>query len=88
MTKYKVTYNQIMSDHALATPEPVSSEIVEAEGWEDLVAYIENQQDLTPSYYKRKEVMGFQFVSNMGAVTVEVYEEPKIKQIPKAKNKI
>jgi len=81
--KIKISYFDIMSDHILASPEFSSCEVVEANGLDDkkLDEYIISKQDFYGHHYKKEYSHGFDYISNQGAVKVEIYEEPKVKRL-------
>jgi hypothetical protein len=80
MPKYTISYYGILSDHIFATPEYVSSEIVNAPSYDDVVKYVLGKKDLYGHPFKQKSSFGFDFISHAGAAKIEKYN-PKIKKI-------
>ena len=78
--RFKIKYYYLKSDHMLACPEYDHEEIVEVRSLEKLDKYITTQKDQMGHYFRKKKSFGFDYISNQGAVKVEVYN-PKIKKI-------
>lgn len=78
--KYKIKYYYIKSDHIFASPEYDHNEIIDTSSEEELQKYIESKKDQYGNNFKKENSFGFDYISNQGAVKVEIYN-PKIKKI-------
>lgn len=79
--KIKVKYYSIQSDHILAVPAFSHSEIVEVSSYEKLDKYIKKQKDPYGHHYRKEKYLGFDYISNAGAVKVGLYKSPRVKKI-------
>lgn len=84
--KYKITYHEIQSDHILAVPEAVNSEIVEADSLSKIDKHICSKKDWNGNNYRRasatdKKMFGFDYISSTGGVKVKKYRFAKVKKL-------
>ncbi len=80
MKKVIIEYYYIKSDHLLATPAFDHKEIIEGTD-KQIENYILKQKDPWNHKFKKKSFMGFNYISNQGAIKVLPYIKKKEKII-------
>jgi len=83
--KFEVKHYDIVDNHILATPKYTKTSFIEAKGLKEVCEYLETQTDMWGHTYKMSNdrFMGFDMISNQGAVKIETYAEYELPEFRK-----